>query len=368
MPQPPQSRLVRETSVTDGIVANPAESSDPRPSRLSGIQSWPKRSESSSRQTATLIPSRTTKAPGTATRVVPRPLPGSARREQSLLCRIDFGPRTQEFRKFSRSSLHHFRHPPEQLCIRLRKLADRVARAERQPRPVDKPSLYEFVIRRLDQRTRRSLRPSFHLTEPAQQADRHVHTFDPPPFPRRQLVVADLFPRRSQIIGTGRSLLRQACARAPSRIARVAGRTRATRSSSSVQSLRLLPPSESRRLAEAELPFTRGSVIWRRITSVAAALHRSIAVHLASFGRGIALPSFPRPFPSLPLALLWYTTPAASPIGSASGLSLASMHRKTAFAADPAISESQLTAASRNSFDSRESGRRRSIRWTSGGS
>ena len=55
----PHKRLVRETSVTEGMVASPAESRDSFPCRLSGIQSCPSRSGSSSRQTATLIPSRT---------------------------------------------------------------------------------------------------------------------------------------------------------------------------------------------------------------------------------------------------------------------------------------------------------------------
>ena len=127
-------------------------------------------------------------------------------RNQPVQCRIRFGPGAEKLREFSRSRLSHFRHPPEELRIGLGKFTDRVARAERESGPIDEPTLGKVVIRRLDERTRDIVCSLFLFTEPADQANRHVHTFEPPPFSRGQLMVADLAPRRRELLEGARRL------------------------------------------------------------------------------------------------------------------------------------------------------------------
>ena len=85
-------------------------------------------------------------------------------------------------------------------------------------------------------------------------------------------------------------------------------------------------------------------------TSAATAFQRSTAVRPGSTAPGIALPSCQRPFRAFPGVRVVDELLRRGRSGCI-GLSFAAMHRKTAIAVVPAISASQVTAASRNSCE-----------------
>src|SRR5205823_4882187 len=145
--------------------------------------------------------------------------------------RLRLRPGTEQFRELPCVRLAHFGHPPEELRIGFGEVPDRVAGAQGQSGPIGKSAFREFVIGRLEKRTRGTVRVIREVAEPAEQAERHVRTFQAPALPRRQLVIADFGPNRREFLegGTWPSLedAREGLSKALETLAETQGRCRA---------------------------------------------------------------------------------------------------------------------------------------------
>ena len=75
-------------------------------------------------------------------------------RYQPVLCRIRFRPGPSNSRELPRSSLSQLGDTPEEFSIGLGKFTDRVARAKREPSPIDGPAIGQVAVLRLHERTR----------------------------------------------------------------------------------------------------------------------------------------------------------------------------------------------------------------------